>query len=122
MVQRNFRKQVKVLPGPPEVFEIDYPFTKGKQPFGEVRVAISSGLLLREISPTLSTSGTIVLLALVISTVLAALVSGATLAPLRDIAAQLDRISAGEFGTVSPDVKGVGGGTDELGRGRRKSP
>jgi len=120
MVQRNFMHQVKVLVGPPEVFELDYPFTKGKQPFGEVRVALSSGLLLREISPTLSTSGTIVLLALVISTVLAAVVSGATLAPLRDIAAQLDRISAGQFDTVAPEVKGFAGGTDELGLVSRK--
>src|SRR5467141_23585 len=120
MVQRNFLHQVKVLVGPPEVFELDYPFTKGKQPFGEVRVALSSGLLLREISPTLSTSGTIVLLALVISTVLAAVVSGATLAPLRDIAAQLDRISAGQFDTVAPEVKGFAGGTDELGLVSRK--
>jgi len=120
MVQRNFMHQVKVLVGPPEVFELDYPFTKGKQPFGEVRVALSSGLLLREISPTLSTSGTIVLLALVISTVLAAVVSGATLAPLRDIAAQLDRISAGQFDTVASEVKGFAGGTDELGLVSRK--
>jgi PAS domain S-box-containing protein len=120
MVQRNFLHQVKVLVGPPEVFELDYPFTKGKQPFGEVRVALSSGLLLKEISPTLSTSGTIVLLALVISTVLAAVVSGATLAPLRDIAAQLDRISAGQFDTVAPEVKGFAGGTDELGLVSRK--
>jgi PAS domain S-box-containing protein len=115
LVQRNFLHQVKVLVGPPEVFELDYPFTKGKQPFGEVRVALSSGLLLKEISPMLSTSGTIVLLALVISTVLAAVVSGATLAPLRDIAAQLDRISAGQFDTESPEVKGFAVGTDELG-------
>jgi len=120
MVQRNFLHQVKVLVGPPEVFELDYPFTKGKQPFGEVRVALSSGLLLKEISPTLSTSGTIVLLALVISTVLAAVVSGATLAPLRDIAAQLDRISAGQFDTVATEVKGFAGGTDELGLVSRK--
>jgi PAS domain S-box-containing protein len=120
LVQRNFLHQVKVLVGPPEVFELDYPFTKGKQPFGEVRVALSSGLLLKEISPTLSTSGTIVLLALVISTVLAAVVSGATLAPLRDIAAQLDRISAGQFDTVAPEVKGFAGGTDELGLVSRK--
>src|SRR5258708_27390781 len=114
MVQRNFLHQVKVLVGSPEVFELDYPFTKGKQPFGEVRVALSSGLLLKEISPTLSTSGTIVLLALVISTVLAAVVSAATLAPLRDIAAQLDRISAGHFDTASPEHMGFPGPTLQL--------
>jgi PAS domain S-box-containing protein len=68
----------------------------------------------------LRTSGTIVLVALVISTLLAAVVSGATLAPLRDIAAQLDRISAGEYDAPSPEVRGFAGGGDELGLVSRK--
>jgi len=84
---------VKVLAGPSKLFELDYPFNKGSKPFGEVRVVLNAGLLLNEISPSLWTSGTIALLAVVVSTLLAAIVSGATLAPLRDIAKQLDRIS-----------------------------
>src|ERR1700704_3581146 len=120
LVQRNFLHQVKVLAGPSRVFELDFPFSNANQPFGEVRVALGSGFLLKEIAPTLWTSGTIVLVALVVSTLLAALVSGAALAPLRDIAAQLDRISAGQYDVPSPDVKGNGESGDELGLVSRK--
>jgi len=115
LVQRNFLHQVKVLAGPSKVFELDFPFSNGNQPFGEVRVALDSGFLLNDIEPSLRTSGTIVLVALVISTLLAAVVSGATLAPLRDIAAQLDRISAGQYDVPTPQAKGFVGGGDELG-------
>src|ERR1700674_1003520 len=115
LVQRNFLHQVKVLAGPPKLYELDYPFTKGGQPFGEVRMVLSSGFLLNDIEPSLRPSGTIVLVALVISTLLAAVVSGATLAPLRDIAAQLDRISAGQYDAPSPQAKGFAGSGDELG-------
>ena len=120
LVQRSFLHQVKVLAGPAKVFELDYPFSKGGQPFGEVRVALDSGILLKEIEPSLRTSATIVLVALVISTLLAAIVSRAALAPLRDIAAQLDRISAGEYDAPTPEVKGFAGGGDELGLVSRK--
>jgi len=120
LVQRNFLHQVKVLSGPSRVFELDFPFSNENQPYGEVRVALNAGLLLNEISPSLWTSGTIALLAVVVSTLLAAIVSGATLAPLRDIAEQLDRISAGQYDAPSPDVKGFAGSGDELGLVSRK--
>jgi PAS domain S-box-containing protein len=120
LVQRSFLHQVKVLAGPSRVFELDFPFNNGNKPFGEVRVVLDSGFLLRDIAPTLWTSGTIVLVALVVSTLLAALVSGAALAPLRDIAAQLDRISAGQFDAPSPAVRGFAGTGDELGAVSRK--
>ena len=120
LVQRNFLHQVKVLAGPSKLFELDYPFNKGAKPFGEVRVVLNAGLLLNEISPSLWTSGTIALLAVVVSTLLAAIVSGATLAPLRDIAKQLDRISAGQYDAPVPDVKGFAGSGDELGLVSRK--
>jgi PAS domain S-box-containing protein len=120
LVQRNFLHQVKVLAGPRKVFELDYPFSKGSKPFGEVRVVLDSGVLLKEIEPSLRTSATFVLVALVISTLLAAIVSGATLAPLRDIAAQLDRISAGQYDAPFPDTKGFAGSGDELGLVSRK--
>jgi PAS domain S-box-containing protein len=121
LLHRSFFQQVKVLRGPAKVYEVDYPFNMASKPFGEVRVLLSSGLLLNEIAPNLRTSGTIVLLALVISTILAAVVSGATLAPLRDISAQLDRISAGQYDSPAPEAKGFAGGSgDEIGQVRRK--
>ena len=62
-----------------------------------MRVGISIPLLRDAILPSLRTSGAIALVALLVSTGLAMVVSGATLAPLRDISAQLDRISAGQY-------------------------
>src|SRR5437870_993540 len=120
LVQRNFLHQVKVLSGPSRVFELDFPFSNENRPYGEVRVALNAGLLLNEISPSLWTSGTIALLAVVVSTLLAAIVSGATLAPLRDIAKQLDRISAGQYDSPASDAKGIAESADELGLVSRK--
>ncbi len=120
LVQRNFLHQVKVLAGPSKVFELDFPFSNEDHPYGEVRVALNAGLLLNEISPSLWTSGTIALLAVVVSTLLAAIVSRATLAPLQDIAAQLDRISAGQYDAPAPDAKRFAGSGDELGVVSRK--
>ncbi len=120
LTRRGYLHQARVLGGPPQVYELDFPFNNGDQPFGEVRVVVSSGLLLNEISGNVRKFGTIVLLALVISTVLAAVVSRATLAPLSDISAQLDRISAGQYDAPTGDAKGFAGSTDELGQVRRK--
>ena len=120
LTQRGYLHEARVLAGPPRRFERDLAFTKSGQPFGEVRVVVDSGLLREEISPNLRRFATIALLALVISTVLAAVVSGATLAPLRDISLQLDRISAGQYDPPSPEVTGFAGGADELGQVSRK--
>src|SRR5260370_18624191 len=90
------------------------------EPFGEVRVGISIPRL-RDANPaSLRASGAIALVALLVSTGLAMVVSGATLAPLRDISAQLDRISAGQFEAPVAQATGFAGGADELGVGSKK--
>jgi len=89
----------------------------------QIRVALDTGLLVNEISQSARNSATIVLVALVISTLLAALVSNAALAPIRDISAQLDRISAGQFDAPAPPMTGLAGfagSSDEIGQVSRK--
>jgi PAS domain S-box-containing protein len=120
LVDRNFLHQVKVLLGPSKRFEIDYPFSNGNEPFGEVRVAIDSSLLLGEIGSGLRTGAVVVLLALVLSALLAAIVSGITLAPLRDITAQLDRLTSGQYDAPSTEARTLAGSGDELGLVSRK--
>jgi PAS domain S-box-containing protein len=116
LTQRGFVHQARVLAGPNRSYELDYEFDYGDDPFGEVRVVVSTGLLLNaEILPIAKRLGTIVLLAMILSTVLAAVVSGAALAPLARISAQLDRISAGQYDAPVPEVRGFAGGSDELG-------
>src|SRR5947208_772371 len=119
LMQRGFLHKVTVLRGKPRIYEYSSPFKAGGQPF-DIRVAISTGLLLAEISPSLQTSGIFALAALAISTLLAAVVSRATLEPLQDISAQLDRISAGQYDAPSPEVTGFAGSGDELGLVSRK--
>lgn len=111
----NIVKQMKALFGPQPVYEVRYPFTMGGEPFGEVRVGISVSLLRAAIMPSLRTSAAIALVALLISTGLAMVVSGATLAPLQEISTQLDRISAGQFDAPVAQATGFAGGADELG-------
>ena len=125
----NFIRQMQLLYGPQRVFQSSYAFTMTGEPFGEVRIGISIPLLRDVISPSLRTSGAIALVALLVSTGLAMVVSGATLAPLRDISAQLDRISAGQYDAPPAESKSFavfsgfgsfGGGADELGLVSRK--
>ncbi len=117
LVQSPFVRQVRILAEQAHVYEVDYPFKLRGTPFGEVRVAVSTALLLDDIKPRLRRWGTLVALALVLSTILAAVVSGAALAPIRDILAQLERISAGVYDAPSATA---GGNIDELGQVRQK--
>ena len=116
LVRHGLLRQVKILSGPPRLYEYEYPFLINAQPF-EVRVTVSTQLFWSDISQSLRNSGSIVLVALLISAALAALVSGMTLAPLRDISAQLDRISAGQFDSPPPQAKAF---PDEIGQVSRK--
>jgi PAS domain S-box-containing protein len=120
LVQRGLLHQIKVLRGASRLFEHDYRFNLGDKPFGEVRIVLSSGFLLDEIRTGLFRAGTIVLVALIISTLLAAVVSRAALAPIANISAQLDRISAGQYDAPGPDDARFGGSGDELGQVSRK--
>jgi PAS domain S-box-containing protein len=120
LLSGNFAREMRTLYGPERVYEADFPFNMGGKPFGEVRVELSSALLRNEITPSFRASGSIVLVALLISTLLAAVVSRATLAPLTRISAQLDRISAGQYDPPTPEGKGFTGGADELGQVSRK--
>src|SRR5215469_4255 len=112
----------------PQLFEVEYAFLlknadkplNGGRPFGEVRVVVDSALLLREIQSSVQTDEVIVLAALALSALLAALVSRITLAPLRDITAQLDRLSSGQFDVPSLVGKTVETSSDELGLMSRK--
>ncbi|HLZ12965.1 MAG TPA: ATP-binding protein [Candidatus Acidoferrum sp.] len=111
----NIIRQMKALYGPQPVYEVRYPFTMGGEPFGEVRVGISISLLRNEVLPSLRNSAAIALVALLVSTGLAMVVSGATLAPLQEISTQLDRISAGQFDAPIAQATGFAGGGDEMG-------
>ena len=93
--------QLRAIYGPPRAYEVSYPFKLGppgnQVPFGVIRVAVQTGLLRSDITPALRSAALLALASIGISVLLAALVSSVSLAPLKRITAQLDRISKGEF-------------------------
>ena len=108
------------LYGPPQTYEFSLPFHLGSGPFGDIRIGLSSALLRDQISPRLVSAGYWALGSVLLSTLLAFLVSTISLAPIERISAQLDRISAGQFdpepvvaqgdelGAVSTKIIGIG--------------
>ena len=76
LVQSPFVRQVRILAEPEHIYEVNYPVTLRSKPFGEVRVAVSTALLLNDIKPRLQRWGSIAVLALVLSTFLAAVSTG----------------------------------------------
>jgi len=119
IVHGGFFEQIRTLSGPPQVYEDSLPFILGTEPFGDIRIGLSSSLIRSEILPSLRSAGYYALGAVLLSTFLAFVVSRASLAPIDRISAQLDRISAGEFdlepvkrgdefGAVSTKIIGIG--------------
>jgi PAS domain S-box-containing protein len=122
-VDAGFLEQIRVIYGPPQAYEVAYPFQLGvngqQMPFGEIRAAIQTGLLANEITPALRSAGILVLVLVLSSVLLATLGSNLFLAPLGRISMQLDRISRGEsdvqplergdeFGQVSTKISQIG--------------
>jgi signal transduction histidine kinase len=101
LVRSGFSGQLRALFGPPRAYEVSYPFKLGppgnQVPFGVIRAAVQTGLLRSDIMPALRSAGVIALASVLVSGLLAGIVSGVALAPIKRITAQLDRISKGEF-------------------------
>ncbi len=97
LAHANFLQKLQILYGPPRVYEVSLPFDLGSAPFGDIRVGMSSILLRDQIFPGLQSAGLVALGAVLISTLLAAVLSRIGLAPLAQITEQLDQISAGKF-------------------------
>jgi PAS domain S-box-containing protein len=106
LVSKQFVKQLKILYnllyGPHlQSYEVSYPFQLGPPgqqiPFGAVRVAVQIGSLRTSIIPALRSAALIAVISVGVSVLLAGIVSSISLAPLKRITAQLDRIAKGEF-------------------------
>jgi PAS domain S-box-containing protein len=120
LVHAGFFQQMRELYGPPQTYEYSIGFQLGPQPFGDIRVGLSSALLRDQISPGLVSAGYWAAGSVLLSTVLALLLSTIALAPIGRISKQLDRISAGQFdpepvvergdelGAVSTKIVGIG--------------
>ena len=120
-MRAGFFQQLRELYGPPQTYEyLSRRFSWGPSRLAIFAWGLSSALMRDQISPGLNSAGYWALGSVLLSTVLALLVSSIALAPIGRISAQLDRISAGQFdaepavergdelGAVSTKIIGIG--------------
>ena len=122
LIDAGFLRQLSVLRSSnpqANVYQMSLPFNLGEQPFGEIRIGISTTLLWSQLKPQLEFTLWLSFSVILASTVVAAVISHVTLAPLAKIERQLDAITAGqfdlqpiergdEFGKVSTKITQVG--------------
>jgi signal transduction histidine kinase len=101
---KNVLTQLRVIfnssPKLSQLYQVQVPFeirsSAGQAPYGEVRVTMEVGLLRAQITPGLESAGLLALGAVLLTTLLAGLVSRLMLSPLDAINLQLDRLSSGK--------------------------
>jgi len=86
----GFRRQLEVVYGPPQLYEIRVPLERGGLPFGSVRVGISTIFLKSELRPQLDRALLLAAAAIFITLLLAAALSNLALRPLAIIGRRLD--------------------------------
>ncbi len=125
IVKGGVWKQLKVIYGPAQVYDVRIPLLRDSLPFGEVRVGLSTTFLKSELGPLLDRALLFSGISILISMVLAAGLSNFALRPLEVISRRLDLISSGhaeitEPRTVRSDEYGaVSSKIDRLGRQMR---
>ena len=99
----GFRRQLRMLYNPGTVYDVSIPLQLSGQPFGSVRVGVSTVFLRNELTPRLQQAAFFCVVAIFCSLVLSAVISNVALGPLRRIAANLDSASAGETEMLPAD-------------------
>lgn len=108
----SFLRQLKVVYGEPRVYDVYLPIQREGQPFGDIRIGISTVFLKSEVQPQLNRALTFSIIAILVSLLLSASVSNIALRPLEAIGRRLDQMTAGvPDNTPEPDPKV----TDEYG-------
>lgn len=100
----GFRRQLRIVYSPASVFEVSTPLVLDGNPFGTVRVGVSTVFLKNEVAPRLRHAVIYSVVALFLSIILAAGLSHLALGPLEKISRSLDIVSAGEPTPVLPDA------------------
>src|SRR6266576_1785539 len=99
----GFRRQLRLLYNSGTVYDVSIPLQLGGQPFGSVRVGVSTVFLRNELTPRLQQAAFFCVVAIFCSLVLSAVIANVALGPLKRIAANLDIASAGDTEMLPAD-------------------
>lgn len=102
LVHSRIDKQIKIIYGPTKVYEVRVPMLRNEQPYGEVRIGISTLFLKNALNDQMRRVLVLSGAAIIVSLILAAGVSTLTLRPLGAISRRLDLITAGQVEPAEP--------------------
>jgi signal transduction histidine kinase len=111
VVNAKFREQLRMIYNPPTVYDVRLPLQLNGQPFGSIRVGVSTVFLKSELTPRLQNALIFSAIAIFSSLILAAVLSHIALGPLERLSRSLDSVTAGDADAVSDQEPG----SDEYG-------
>jgi PAS domain S-box-containing protein len=99
----RFRRQLRLVYNSPTVYEVREPLQLNGAPFGSIRVGVSTVFLKNELTDWLHHVVVLSGIALLISFLVAAVLSNIALGPLERLSKSLDSVTAGDAQSVSED-------------------
>jgi signal transduction histidine kinase/HAMP domain-containing protein len=96
LVRARLLQQLRVIYGPPRIYEIQLPLDIGDRPLGDIRVGVSTLFLRGQITQELRSAFLLSGLAVLLATLTAAVLSYRLLRPLEAISRSVDRMARGE--------------------------
>ena len=100
----GFRKQLRMISSPPNVYEVRMPLLLNGASFGDIRVGVSTIFIRNEVMPQLKRAVELCIVAVLCSILLAAILSHVALGPLEHISRSLDSMTEAHGGnTAQPD-------------------
>ena len=104
----SFTQQMKAVFGIPRVYNVYLPIQREGQPFGDIRIGISTVFLESEVQPQLRRALYFSVFAILVSLAVAAGLSNIALRPLEAVGRRLDQMTAGvSDGTPEPDPRHI---------------
>src|ERR1700733_7930343 len=107
----HFREQLKLVYKPAAVYDVSYPLQLNSEPFGTIRIGVSTVFLRNELTPRLIHALYFSIASIFASLLLAAMISNMALGPLKEISRNLDSVSLG----TSEELSGRESEHDEFG-------
>ena len=102
----KFRQQLQLVYNPPTIYDVSMPLQLNGEPFGSIRLGISTVFLKNEITPRLQHAVIFSGISILLSLLLAAGLSHIALGPLERISRSLDSVTAGEAEAVAEEEAG----------------
>jgi signal transduction histidine kinase len=103
ILSARFPEQVRLVYGPPTVYDVSYDLRLNSEPFGTIHIGVSPVFLKREINLKLMHAVYFSIASIFASLLLSAGISNLALGPLKEINRNLDSVAAGDADELSGD-------------------